>query len=242
MREWKGRRYWIVGASEGLGRALALEMSRAGADLVLSARSADRLAALCAELPGKAVAVPVDVSDRASVEAAATVAGEIDGAVYMAGVYWPMKATAWNAAEVETMCDINFTGAARVMGALVPGMVARGRGHLVLCGSLSGFRGLPGAIGYGASKAGLMHLAETMRVDLKRTGVEVQLVNPGFIRTRLTEKNDFTMPFIMDADTAARHFFAQMNRKSFSANFPRGFAALFRASQFLPDWLYYRLF
>jgi short-subunit dehydrogenase len=121
-------------------------------------------------------------------------------------------------------------------------MVARGRGHLVLCGSLSGFRGLPGAIGYGASKAGLMHLAETMRVDLKRTGVEVQLVNPGFIRTRLTEKNDFTMPFIMDADTAARHFFAQMNRKSFSANFPRGFAALFRASQFLPDWLYYRLF
>jgi NADP-dependent 3-hydroxy acid dehydrogenase YdfG len=242
MREWKGRRYWIVGASEGLGRALALEMSRAGADLVVSARSADRLAALCAELPGKAVAVPVDVSDRASVEAAATVAGEIDGAVYMAGVYWPMKATAWNAAEVETMCDINFTGAARVMGALVPGMVARGRGHLVLCGSLSGFRGLPGAIGYGASKAGLMHLAETMRVDLKRTGVEVQLVNPGFIRTRLTEKNDFTMPFIMDADTAARHFFAQMNRKSFSANFPRGFAALFRASQFLPDWLYYRLF
>lgn len=242
MREWKGRRYWIVGASEGLGRALAFEMSRAGADLVLSARSADRLAALCAELPGKAVAVPVDVSDRASVEAAATAAGEIDGAVYMAGVYWPMKATAWNAAEVETMCDINFTGAARVMGALVPGMVARGRGHLVLCGSLSGFRGLPGAIGYGASKAGLMHLAETMRVDLKRTGVEVQLVNPGFIRTRLTEKNDFTMPFIMDADTAARHFFAQMNRKSFSANFPRGFAALFRASQFLPDWLYYRLF
>jgi NADP-dependent 3-hydroxy acid dehydrogenase YdfG len=242
MREWKGRRYWIVGASEGLGRALAFEMSRAGADLVLSARSADRLAALCAELPGKAVAVPVDVSDRASVEAAATAAGEIDGAVYMAGVYWPMKATAWNSAEVETMCDINFTGAARVMGALVPGMVARGRGHLVLCGSLSGFRGLPGAIGYGASKAGLMHLAETMRVDLKRTGVEVQLVNPGFIRTRLTEKNDFTMPFIMDADTAARHFFAQMNRKSFSANFPRGFAALFRASQFLPDWLYYRLF
>ncbi len=242
MREWKRRRYWIVGASEGLGRALAFEMSRAGADLVLSARSADRLAALCAELPGKAVAMPVDVSDRASVEAAAAAAGEIDGAVYMAGVYWPMKATAWNAAEVETMCDINFTGAARVMGALVPGMVARGRGHLVLCGSLSGFRGLPGAIGYGASKAGLMHLAETMRVDLKRTGVEVQLVNPGFIRTRLTEKNDFTMPFIMDADTAARHFFAQMNRKSFSANFPRGFAALFRASQFLPDWLYYRLF
>jgi NADP-dependent 3-hydroxy acid dehydrogenase YdfG len=216
-------------------------MSAAGADLILSARNVGRLAEIASSLPGPARAVPCDVSDTASVRAAAAEVGEIDGVVYMAAVYWPMTARDWDADRVEAMCDVNFTGAARVLGAVVPAMVARRRGHVVLTGSLSGFRGLPRAIGYGASKAAVMHLAETMRADLGGTGVEVQLVNPGFIRTRLTAKNDFSMPFIMEADEAARRFFAQMNRRSFAANFPRAFAAFFRATQFLPDWLYYGL-
>ncbi len=241
MRNWTGQRWWIVGASEGLGRALALEMSNAGAELVLSARNMEKLAEVVASLPGKARAVAIDVSDAASVRAAAVEAGPVDGVVHMAAVYWPMKAQDWNADQVEAMCDINFTGAARVLGAIVPAMMKRGRGHIVLTGSLSGFRGLPGAIGYGASKAAVMHLAETMRADLQGTGVEVQLVNPGFIRTRLTDMNTFSMPFIMDADQAAKHYFAQMNRRTFSANFPTLFSLFFRGAQFLPDWLYYRL-
>ncbi|MFN0114619.1 MAG: SDR family NAD(P)-dependent oxidoreductase [Paracoccaceae bacterium] len=240
MREWKGKRYWIVGASEGLGRALAVRMAGAGAELILSARNADRLDELAAALPG-AVPVPVDVSDDASVAGAARAAGRVDGLVYLSALYWPMAAPDWDAGKVAQMCDVNFTGAARVLGRVVPEMVARGAGHIVLTGSLSGFRGLPGAIGYGASKAAVMHLAESMHVDLKRRGIDVQLVNPGFIRTRLTEKNTFRMPFILDADEAARRYFAHMNTRRFAANFPRGFAALFRASQFLPDWLYYRL-
>ncbi|MCX7888815.1 MAG: SDR family NAD(P)-dependent oxidoreductase [Rhodobacteraceae bacterium] len=241
MRTWAGRRYWLVGASEGLGAALAAVMSRAGAELVLSARNEARLRVVAAGLPGKVAVVPVDVADAASVRAAADAAGRIDGLVWLAAVYWPMKAQDWDADQVTAMCDVNFTGAARVLGQVVPAMVARRQGHIVLTGSLSGFRGLPGAIGYGASKAGVMHLAETMRVDLLGSGVEVQLVNPGFIRTRLTDKNDFRMPFIMEADEAARRFFAQMNRRSFAANFPRSFAAFFRLSQFLPDWIYYPL-
>jgi short-subunit dehydrogenase len=240
VREWAGRRYWIVGASEGLGRALAQRMAGAGAELILSARNAERLGELASGLPG-ARAVPVDVASDASVAEAAAAAGPVDGVVYMSAVYWPMAATEWDAGHVTQMCDVNFTGCARVMGAVVPGMVARGAGHVVLTGSLSGFRGLPGAIGYGASKAAVMHLAETMHVDLKGRGIDVQLVNPGFIRTRLTEKNDFRMPFILDADEAARRYFAHMNSRRFSANFPRGFAAMFRASQFLPDWIYYRI-
>lgn len=240
MRPWKGRRYWIVGASEGLGRALAQRMAAEGAELVLSARNAERLGELAATLPG-ATAVPLDVASDASVAKAAGTAGTIDGVVFLSALYWPMAATNWDAAQVTRMCDVNFTGCARVMGAVVPGMVKRGRGHIVLTGSLSGFRGLPGALGYGASKAAVMHLAETMHADLKGKGIDVQLVNPGFIRTRLTDKNDFRMPFIMDADEAARRYFEHMNTKRFSASFPRGFAALFRASQFLPDWLYYRI-
>ena len=240
MRVWKGRRYWVVGASEGLGRALATRMAAAGADLILSARSGDKLRDLAATLPG-AQAVPVDVRSDTSVAEAAEQEGPVDGIVWMSAVYWPMPATAWNAEQVTQMCDVNFTGCARVMGAVVPGMVARGTGHVVLTGSLSGFRGLPGAIGYGASKAAVMHLAETMHVDLKGKGIDVQLVNPGFIRTRLTEKNDFRMPFIMDADRAAGIMFDHMNTRRFARNFPRVFAAMFRASQFLPDWLYYRI-
>ena len=154
MRDWKGKRYWLVGASEGLGQALAMQLSRAGAEVILSARNADRLAEVAAGLPGKSQVIPVDVADRASVRAAAAEAGEIDGLVFLAGVYWPMTAQDWDADKVETMCDVNFTGCARVMGAALPAMVTRGKGHVVITGSLSGFRGLPGAIGYGASKAG----------------------------------------------------------------------------------------
>lgn len=241
MRDWQGKRYWLVGASEGLGRALAHRLSKAGAEVIVSARNAGRLEELAVELPGPARAVAVDVADRASVEAAAAEAGEIDGMVYLAGVYWPMKAQAWDAEQAETMADINFTGCVRAVGAVLPAMVARGRGHVVLTGSLSGFRGLPGAIGYGASKAAVMSLAETMYADLRRTGIAVQVANPGFIKTRLTDKNDFRMPFLMTPEEAAEEMFTLMNSRRFKRSFPRAFATLFRASQFLPDWAYYRL-
>ncbi len=242
MRSWTGKRYWLIGASEGLGRELAFCLSRAGAEVIVSARTESRLAELVAELPGKARAVAVDVSSRADLERAAAAIGPIDGMVYLAGVYWPMSAREWDAEKAEAMADINFMGGLRAVGAVLPGMMARGRGHVVLTGSLSGFRGLPGAIGYGASKAGLMYLAESMQADLRRTDIEVQLVNPGFIRTRLTDKNDFAMPFIMEPDVAAREFFEHMNDDAFKKSYPLLFSWLFRLSQFLPDFLYYRLF
>lgn len=242
MRLWQGKRYWLVGASEGLGRALAFRMSDAGAELILSARNADRLAGLAAELPGKARVMPIDVADRAACEAAVAEMGEVDGLVFLAAVYWPMRAEDWDNEKVEAMCDINFTGAARIVGAALPGMIARGSGHVVLTGSLSGFRGLPGAIGYGASKAGVMALGESLYADLRGSGIEVQIANPGFIKTRLTEKNDFAMPFLMESEDAAEKIFAHMNSRRFKASFPILFSWLFRLSQFLPDWAYYRLF
>jgi len=242
MRDWTGKRYWLVGASEGLGLALAQILSRAGAEVVLSARSEDRLAQAVESMAGRASAVACDVADSASVRAAAAAVGAVDGVIYLAGVYWPTKAQDWNADQVEAMCDVNFTGCARVMGAVVPAMVARGAGHLVITGSLSGYRGLPGAIGYSAAKAGVMVLAESMYADLRGTGVEVQVANPGFIRTRLTQKNDFSMPFIMEPEAAAQEMFEHMNTDAFKRSFPMAFSWMFRLSQFLPDWAYYRLF
>jgi short-subunit dehydrogenase len=242
MRDWSGKRYWLVGASEGLGRALAHVMSRAGVELVVSARSEERLQELVAELQGRAGYVPIDIADRENVHAAAREVGEVDGVVFLAGAYWPMNAREWDADRVETMFDINLTGAARLLGAVVPGFVARDAGHIVLTGSLSAYRGLPGAIGYSASKAGLFSLAESLDGDLKDTGVEVQIINPGFIRTRLTDKNDFHMPGLMEAEDAARVFFARMDAGGFSGHFPWGFGMIFRLSQLLPHGLYRRLF
>lgn len=242
MREWVGKRYWIVGASEGLGRAVAEAVNRAGAEVIISARNEDRLKELAAALPGKAVPVPMDVTDQASVETAAQAAGEIDGMVYLAGLYWPQSSREWNAEEITAMADVNFMGAVRVLGQVVPGMVAKDAGHIVLTGSLSGFRGLAGAQGYVPSKAGLMVLAETLYSDFHHTGIDVQLINPGFVRTRLTDKNEFRMPQRMEPEDAARRFFEHMNGTQFKRSYPAPLSWIFRGSQFLPDWLYYPLF
>ena len=242
MRDFRGKTYWLVGASEGLGRALARQMADAGATVIVSARNETALADLAASLPHGARAVACDVGDRASVVAAATQVGPVDGVVWLAGVYWPMAAQAWDPEQVEAMFDINLTGAARVLGQVVPGMIARGRGHVVITGSLSGYRGLPGSVGYSSSKAGVMHLAESLYCDLRGTGVDVQLANPGFIRTRLTDKNTFKMPFLMEPEQAAAEMMTLMRGHKFQRAFPRLFSLFFRGGNFLPDWAYYRLF
>lgn len=242
MRDWSGKRYWLVGASQGLGRAVAKELSKTGVEVILSARDEEALQSLASELPGKCSVVPIDVGDSDSVTKAADAAGQVDGMVFLAGLYWPLSAKEFDGEKVATMLDVNLTGAARVLGQILPAMVENDKGHIVLTGSLSGFRGLPGANGYGASKAGIMSLAETLYADLRMTGIDVQLINPGFIKTRLTDKNDFSMPFIMEPHDAARLFVDHMQDDDFARNFPRHFGALFRLSQFLPDWLYYRLF
>lgn len=242
MRQWQGKKYWLVGAGDGLGAALARRMSAAGAHVIVSARSEAKLKALVDNLPNAGSYHTVDVADDASVVAAVEAMGQIDGVVYLAGVYWPFAAQDWNADEANAMADINFTGLVRVMGRVVPQFVMRDAGHVVITGSLSGFRGLPGSIGYTASKAGTMSLAECMYADLRKTNIDVQVSNPGFIKTQLTDKNEFNMPFIMSPDDAAEHMFRHMNSSRFKQSFPTLFSWLFRGSQFLPDWLYYRIF
>ncbi len=242
MTDWRGKRYWLVGASAGLGEALAHSLSRAGAEVIVSARSEDKLAALVKALPGKASFEKIDVQDIDSVRAAAKAVGDIDGVVFLAGVYWPFGAKSWEADHATAMIDVNLTGLVRVLGEVVPSMVARDAGHIVITSSLTAFRGLPRSIGYTASKAGTLSLAECLYADLRDTGVKVQVINPGFIKSQLTDKNDFKMPFLMEPEDAAREVFEHMNSDRFMKSFPFVFSLLFRASRFLPDAIYYRLF
>lgn len=239
MTEFAGKTYWLVGASEGLGRALAQKLSREGARLILSARNAERLESLCAELP-EARALPMDVTDLDAVRQAVQEAGPVDGLIYNAGAYDPMRATDWRTEAALAMSDVNFTGALRVLGETVPGFVAAGRGDITLIGSLAGYRGLPAAIGYGASKAAMVSMAETMRHDLAGTGVTVRLVNPGFIKTRLTEKNSFKMPMLMTPEDAAERVLKAMRKRRFRTDFPAPFSWAIRLLAHLPDWLVYR--
>jgi short-subunit dehydrogenase len=236
-----GKRYWIIGASEGLGRALAQALDEVGAHLVISARSSDRLNELAAKL-SHAQTLPLDVTDTASVAAAVVNLPPLDGMIYCVGLYDPMRTQNWNQAAALAMVEANFTGALRVLGHILPDFVARDAGHLVLIGSLAGFRGLPAAIGYGASKAALMHLAENLQADLRKTGVKVQLCNPGFIRTRLTAKNEFAMPFIQSPEAAAAEVLRAMGKNRFETSFPRPFSWLFLTARLLPNWAHFRLF
>ncbi|HKK29595.1 MAG TPA: SDR family NAD(P)-dependent oxidoreductase [Alphaproteobacteria bacterium] len=237
----QNKTYWLVGASEGLGRALAAELAGAGVRLCLSARNEGRLQGLAESLSHDPVVAPCDVRDTKSVAEAFGRLPPLDGVIMNAGVYEPVKATEWQPDMVEAMCDVNFTGAARVLGQAVPHLVSRGKGHIVVIGSLAGCRGMPGAIGYASSKAGVMHLAECVRVDLPSPDFCVQTVNPGFIETRLTAKNDFEMPYMMSPEDAAREVRKAMESGRFSTNFPGKFAWRFRIARHLPNWLYFRL-
>ena len=236
-----GKTYWIIGASEGLGRSPAKVLSAEGARLILSARTGDRLLELADEI-GNAVVIPMDVTDAQSVAQAAKNAGVVDGLIYSVGQYDPVTAKEWKSESVDLMCEANFTGAVRLLGHVVPAFVARNTGHLVLIGSLAGHRGLPAAIGYGASKAALMHLAENLYADLRNTSIRVQLINPGFIATRLTAKNQFRMPMILTPGEAAKRTLAAMKSRRFETNFPAPFSWVFTIGRLLPKRLFWFLF
>ncbi|MCE8511881.1 SDR family NAD(P)-dependent oxidoreductase [Ruegeria pomeroyi] len=239
MTELSGKTYWLVGASEGMGRALARQLNAAGAHLVLSARNKQRLDELCADLENARV-LPLDVTNADAVRQAVAVIGDVDGVIYNAGAYEPMHTTQWDSEAALMMCEVNFSGALRVLGEIVPRFLENGQGDITLIGSLAGYRGLPSAIGYGASKAALISLAETMRFDLKDTGVVVRLVNPGFVKTRLTQKNSFRMPMLMTADKAASRVLKAMRKRHFRTDFPAPFSWAIKTLAILPDWLVFR--
>jgi len=237
-----GKTYWIVGASEGLGRALAIELDRRGVQLIISARSQNRLEDLRRELKHPARICRLDVADSTSVAEAVKIIGQIDGVIYAAALYEPMKAQDWNVGASELIADVNFLGAVRILGRIVPQFVNRNAGHIVIIGSLSGYRGLSGALAYGASKAGLMHLTEAIHADLWKTGVRTQLFNMGFIETRLTDKNGFKMPFIMPPQIAAYRIADGMTKRRFKFDTPFLFSLIFRLSRLMPQFLYNRIF
>ncbi|GAC1534543.1 MAG: SDR family NAD(P)-dependent oxidoreductase [Ramlibacter sp.] len=243
LRDWAGRRVWLVGASTGIGRALAHALHELGAQVIVSARQADALAQFCAEHPGS-IACSLDVTELASVQNAAAAAlqdGALDLVVYCAGHYRPMRVESWSLPEMLKHQQVNYVGALHVLDAVLPGLRARRCGHVSLVASVAGYRGLPQSLGYGPTKAALISLAQTLFLDLHEQGIGVSVINPGFVATPLTAQNDFPMPALMTPDQAAQAIVRGWSRGQFEIHFPKRFTLVLKLLALLPFWLYQRL-
>lgn len=239
---FEGRRYWIIGASDGIGAALAEELSRRGARLVLSARRADALAAVAQRCAGAVDCLPLDLAAPEAIAGAlrqiAQRAGPLDGAICLAALYDPGPVADIDLDKAAELVEVNLMGSLR-FAKLVPPLLSEG-GQLVLCGSVAGYVGLPGGQPYSASKAAIINLAESLRVELSPR-VDVRLLCPGFVRTRLTEKNAFTMPDMIAPDTAARAIADGLAGGRFEIHFPKRFTRKIKALRALPYALALRI-
>lgn len=225
---------WIVGASDGIGEALAREYARRGARLVLSARSEDRLDALAGSLGPDHVVAPLDVGKRASVEAAAdriALLFPVDRVINLAALYDPGRALEIDPDTAAKIVHVNLTGGLHVAQAAA--RVLRKGGQLALTGSVAGYFGLPQGQIYSATKAGVINLAETLRAELEGR-IDVRLISPGFVDTRLTGKNDFTMPAMIEPAEAARAIAGGLDGKRFEIHFPRRLTLALKLLRALP--------
>jgi NAD(P)-dependent dehydrogenase (short-subunit alcohol dehydrogenase family) len=235
---------WITGASSGIGAALALELASRGWQVAISARRKADLAAI-AKGQDNITAFVCDVTDR---DAMATTAQKIEKelgpialGIMNAGIYLPTAFPEFEAEIFDRTFEVNLTGTVNGLAALMPLMVGRGMGHLSLVSSVAGYGGLPTSAAYGASKAALFNLGESMAMDLKASGVHVSMVAPGFVKTPATDVNPFPMPFIIEAEDAARRIANGLAKGKTHISFPKRFSFLLRAINWLPRGLYVKL-
>lgn len=242
MTHWPGQVVWLVGASTGIGRALAEKLHAHGAKVVVSARNAASLAEFEAAHPGS-LGLPLDATDRLAMQEAMqrilALHGRLDVAVYCAGYYKEMRATAFDLDEAMKHQNINVVGALHLLDVVLPVLTGQRSGHLSLISSVAGFRGLPQGLAYGPTKAALINLAETLYLDLQPLGIGVSLINPGFVETPLTAQNEFPMPALISANQAAEAILRGWARGLFEIHFPKRFTLFMKALRHFNYALYF---
>ncbi|MCA0202071.1 MAG: SDR family NAD(P)-dependent oxidoreductase [Proteobacteria bacterium] len=240
----KPRVAWVTGAGKGIGRALALRLADEGWMVAASARTANDLVRLAGEHP-HIHAFPLDVTDagasaRVFTEITARL-GPVDLAVLNAGTYIRTGAAPFDAAAFEDQFRVNVSGVVTGLSLLLPPFIARKTGRIAVMSSVAGYRGLPGAAAYGATKAALINMCEALKIELEPHGVAVSVICPGFVETPLTARNDFPMPFLISAEEAARYIAKGLAAGRFRIAFPPLFAALMRLLRLVPDSLFFTL-
>ncbi len=244
IRDWRGRRVWLVGASSGIGEALAHAFAAQGARLALSGRRVEALNTV-AEAIGGAEVLPLDITtDGAVAEAWLSLLGRWGGCdvvIFLAGAYPPTPATELRAEAIADTVAVNLSATMAGVAAVLPALLSGGQGHVAVVSSVAGYSGLPRACVYGATKAGLINFAESLFLELRPLGVGVHVINPGFVSTRLTAGNDFPMPALIDPPTAAAAVIDGFARGDFDIHFPKRFSRVLKLLRLLPYGLYFPL-
>lgn len=245
--EWKDKVVIVTGASSGIGRALAVELGKRGARLGLLARREEELlktAEAVERAGGRALAIAADVRDAEQMtKAAARVRdlwGGVDVLIANAGLSTTTGATELRASEAGDVISINVIGVVNSVAAVLPDMVARRSGHLVAISSLAGYRGMPRSGAYSASKAAVSTFFESLRVDLRRSHIDVTVIHPGFIRTPMTAGRKTKLPFLIEVDDAACRIIRAVERRARTYAFPWQLAAVVRLIKYMPGRLYDR--
>ncbi|MGH8493615.1 MAG: SDR family NAD(P)-dependent oxidoreductase [Moraxellaceae bacterium] len=246
IHSWQNRRIWIIGASSGIGHALASQLLQMGAQVALSSRNPGKLQSMADLWPQKTLVLPFDVKDVAGWENAYTQLKEkwdwLDHIILCAADYAPVRAASITADNVRSMMDTNVIGIMTGVAVVLPDFLKTVNGGAIsIVASVAGYTGLPKALVYGPTKAALINFTESLYLDVHAQGLTVHLINPGFVNTPLTQKNDFHMPALITPETAAQHIVAGMEKGDFEIHFPRRFTLWLKLLRQLPYCLRFHL-
>ena len=240
LRDWRGKRVWLVGAASGIGLALADALIAAGAQVAVSAR---REALLQRHFAGRALILALDVTDAAATRAAAQQLQKdwqgIDVVMALAGDYLPMSVQALDLPRAQQIVAVNLQGALNLLAAVKSDLLTQGSGHFSIVASVAGYGGLPNSLAYGASKAGAINLAQSLWLELRAAGIGVSVINPGFVATPLTASNTFPMPFLISTEQAVQQILRGLARGEFEIHFPKAFSRLLKLINLLPHRWYF---
>lgn len=239
---------WITGASSGLGRELARQYAQAGHRVCVSARSTDaldELAEICRDMNGSIHVFSLDVTDTEQIgrcfDRMSETVGMPELCVLNAGTHTENPVKNFDRETYQRLMNINYMGVVNCLQAIIPAYIAQERGQIAIVSSVAGYRGLPNASAYGASKAALINMCESLQPELAACGVDLRLINPGFVRTPLTDLNEFPMPFLMEVEDAAARMMKGLEGGGFEITFPRRFTWLLKIFKMLPYAVYLRL-
>ena len=236
---------WITGASTGIGKAIAIKFSKNGWNVAISARRLELLEEISKQNQN-VFSFPLDVTNKDNCHKVFSEIknklGKIDLCVFSTGTWDPKKEKEIDVEQIENVMKVNFFGTLNSIKSVEKYFKGLGKGHISIVSSIAGYRGLPNSTGYGPSKSALNNLAESLYFDFKRYGVRVSLISPGFIKTPMTDKNDFKMPFLKTTEYAADKIYdGLVNSNAFEIHFPKQLTLVLKFLKILPNWLYLKL-
>lgn len=234
---------WVTGASSGIGATTAIKLAQDGYSVAVSARSLDKLEIVAKEHEN-IHSYSLDVTDKEAcaktVQMIQNDLGSLDLVLLNAGTYKPDTLNNFDADTFKNHFDINVIGVGNCIDPVLKSMRGKGQGHIAIVASVAGYRGLPRSLSYGPTKAALINMAEALAIECLDTDIKVQVICPGFVRTPLTDQNDFKMPMLMEVEDAANKLIEGLKSNRFEITFPWAFAFMLKILGMLPNKTYFK--